>query len=88
MKSAIQVEFTLDGQALRVPAGSSLAAAMALHGRSCTRISVTGESRAPVCGMGICQECRLQINGRRQLACQTICSEGMTVETGTRQGRK
>lgn len=86
MKSALQVEFMLDGQVLRVPQGSSLAAALALHGPGCARLSVTGESRAPLCGMGICQECRLQVNGRRQLACQTLCSAGMIVETGTRQG--
>jgi hydrogen cyanide synthase HcnA len=33
------------------------------------------------CGMGVCQECRVQIDGRRRLACQTVCAEGMRVET-------
>lgn len=88
MTSATHVEFTVDGQALRVPVGTSLAAALALRSSACTRISVTGEPRAPFCGMGICQECRLQVDGRRQLACQTLCRNGMSVLTGTSQGVK
>jgi succinate dehydrogenase/fumarate reductase-like Fe-S protein len=31
--------------------------------------------------MGICQECRVTIDGQRRLACQTSCSAGMQVET-------
>lgn len=87
MTTAAHVEFTLDGQALRVPAGTSLAAALAMHPPGCARISVTGEARAPLCGMGVCQECRLLVDGRRRLACQTLCHDGMTVDTGTRQGQ-
>lgn len=88
MTSMTHVEFTLEGQTLRVPAGTSLAAALALRSPACARISVTGEPRAPFCGMGICQECRLLVDGRRQLACQTLCRDGMTVVTGTAQGLK
>ena len=80
------VEFLLDGQPLRVPAGTSVAAALALRPPGLSRLSVSGETRAPFCGMGICQECRLLIDGRRRLACQTLCSNGMHVETGTRSG--
>ena len=32
-------------------------------------------------GMGVCQECRVLVDGRRRLACQTVCIEGMRVET-------
>ena len=80
------VEFTLDGQQLRVPAGTSLAAALALRHPGCARTSVTGEPRAPLCGMGICQECRLLVDGKRRLACQTLCQDGMAVDTGTLRG--
>jgi succinate dehydrogenase/fumarate reductase-like Fe-S protein len=31
--------------------------------------------------MGICQECRVMIDGRRRLACQTLCRDGMHVDT-------
>jgi succinate dehydrogenase/fumarate reductase-like Fe-S protein len=31
--------------------------------------------------MGVCQECRVSIDGQRRLACQTLCRDGMQVET-------
>ncbi|PZP23101.1 MULTISPECIES: (2Fe-2S)-binding protein [Pseudomonas] len=74
-------ELLLDGRPLRVADGTSVAAALALGGDGCTRTSVSGQRRAPLCGMGICQECRVSIDGVRRLACQTLCREGMRVET-------
>lgn len=74
-------ELTLDGRALRVTDGTSVAAALALGGDGSSRTSVSGQRRAPLCGMGICQECRVTIDGRRRLACQTLCRDGMHVET-------
>jgi D-hydroxyproline dehydrogenase subunit gamma len=65
----------LERQPLAVRDGVTVAAAVAV-----TRTSCTGQPRAPFCGMGICQECRMTIDGRRQLACQTLCREGMQVE--------
>jgi D-hydroxyproline dehydrogenase subunit gamma len=39
-------------------------------------------ARAPFCGMGVCQECRVTVDGRAYvLACQTVCRDGMRVET-------
>ncbi|NNB45366.1 2Fe-2S iron-sulfur cluster-binding protein [Pseudomonas chlororaphis] len=70
----------LDRQALTVGDGLSVAAAIAGSGDPRTRTSCTDQPRAPFCGMGICQECRMTIDGRRQLACQTLCREGMHVE--------
>jgi aerobic-type carbon monoxide dehydrogenase small subunit (CoxS/CutS family) len=58
-----------------------VAAALVLAGVKGTRISVDGEPRAALCGMGVCQECRVLVDGRRRLACQTVCAEGMRVET-------
>jgi predicted molibdopterin-dependent oxidoreductase YjgC len=86
LKPAASIEFLLDGQPLRVPAGISVAAALALRAPGYSRLSVSGEARAPFCGMGICHECRLTIDGRLRLACQTLCSDGMQVETGTGHG--
>ncbi|AIO68760.1 MULTISPECIES: (2Fe-2S)-binding protein [pseudomallei group] len=70
----------LDRRALTVADGMTVAAAVALSGDDTTRTSCTGAARAPFCGMGICQECRVTIDGRRRLACQTLCREGMQVE--------
>ncbi len=74
-------ELTLDGRPLQVAAGTTVAAALALGGDGTTRTSVSGQRRAPLCGMGVCQECRVSIDGQRRLACQTLCRDGMQVET-------
>lgn len=74
-------DLILDGRPLSVAEGTSVAAALALGGDGCSRTAVGGQRRAPLCGMGICQECRVTIDGRRRLACQTLCREGMRVET-------
>ncbi|MDH0291936.1 (2Fe-2S)-binding protein [Pseudomonas sp. GD04087] len=74
-------ELILDGRPLRVVAGTTVAAALALGADGTTRTSVSGQRRAPLCGMGVCQECRVTIDGQRRLACQTLCRDGMQVET-------
>jgi predicted molibdopterin-dependent oxidoreductase YjgC len=72
----------IDGHLVRVKAGSSVAAALRVaSSMGVARTSVTGQPRAPFCGMGVCQECRVLVDGRRRLACQTVCIEGMRVET-------
>lgn len=76
----MRVNLHINGQPVSVPAGCSVAAALAIAGNGVARTSVSGEARAPLCGMGICQECRVSINGVRRLACQTTCSPGMRVE--------
>nr|WP_275300677.1 2Fe-2S iron-sulfur cluster-binding protein [Pseudomonas sp. AF32] len=71
----------MDGQPLSVASGTSVAAALALGSDGSSRTSVSGQRRAPLCGMGICQECRVMIDGQRRLACQTVCRDGMQVQT-------
>ncbi|AVQ82961.1 MULTISPECIES: (2Fe-2S)-binding protein [unclassified Variovorax] len=74
----------IDGHLVRVKTGSSVAAALRVAdggGMGAARTSVTRQPRAPFCGMGVCQECRVLVDGRRRLACQTVCAEGMRVET-------
>jgi len=77
------VTLRIDARAVSVPAGVSVAAAIAIAGSAVTRRSVGGAARAPLCGMGVCQECRVTIDGRaHQLSCQTLCADGMHVQTG------
>jgi hypothetical protein len=59
------VEVQMGGTRVRIPAGSSVAAALALHPPGRTRLSVSSQWRAPLCGMGVCHECRVLVNGRR-----------------------
>jgi len=77
--TATMVEVQVDGTRVRIPVGSSVAAALAQQPPGRTRLSVSGQWRAPLCGMGVCHECRVLINGRERLACQTVCEDGMRV---------
>ena len=77
-----EVRIRVNGRAISVPDGTVLAAALASAGLPWFRRSVDGHPRAPLCGMGICMECRVTINGQAHCcSCQTLCREGMTVQT-------
>ena len=84
----LTVQIVVNGNPRQVPAGTSVAAALAQQPPGTTRTSVSGEERAPLCGMGVCHECRVRIQGRIRLACQTVCAEGMAIDTdaGTAPG--
>lgn len=76
------VTLRIDGQSVTVPTGTVLAAALAQIGQQRTRRSVSGTTRGPLCGMGVCFECRVTINGQpHRRSCQTLCEEGMEVRT-------
>jgi aerobic-type carbon monoxide dehydrogenase small subunit (CoxS/CutS family) len=76
-----EVTLQVNGSPVTVPAGATVAVAMAIAGQAC-RTSVTGEPRGPLCGMGICFECRVAINGQPHWrGCQTLCRPGMDVRT-------
>ncbi|AOD14397.1 2Fe-2S iron-sulfur cluster-binding protein [Xanthomonas fragariae] len=75
------VRLHVDAQPVEVPAGASVAAAVAqatLHFRQ----SCSGQPRAPLCGMGVCFECRVRIDGiGQQRACLVGARDGMQVRT-------
>lgn len=82
MTTPVLVRVSVDGCPVVVPAGASVAAAIArvtqIFGRG-----PGGRERAPLCGMGVCFECRVRIDGAdHQRACMTIVREGMCVQTG------
>jgi sarcosine oxidase subunit alpha len=77
-----QVQIHVNGKSVLVSAGTVLAAAIAQAGVTKFRRAVTGGPRGPLCGMGICMECRVTINGQTQCrSCQTLCEEGMEMRT-------
>jgi D-hydroxyproline dehydrogenase subunit gamma len=72
---------TINGAINRVARGTSVAAAL-LIAQQPSRVSVTGQPRAALCGMGICFECCAMVNGTpHRRTCQILCEQGMTVET-------
>lgn len=75
------ISITINGVPRRVAPGTTVAAAMLSAGQP-TRLSITGEPRSAVCGMGICFECRAEVNGiQHRRTCQMLCEPRMTVET-------
>ena len=77
-----KLKVVIDGNTVHVNAGTTVASAILNSGSSRLRRSVDGQVRGPVCGLGICYECRVQVNGDSYVrACMTICEEGMEVQT-------
>jgi len=77
------VRLQVDGVTVEAPAGASVAAAIA---QVTMRFGLRpdGGARAPLCGMGVCFECRVRIDGvDHQRACMTVVREGMRVEIAT-----
>ena len=80
MNESIQIK--INGKGLGVAPGTVVAAAIAQAGITRFRASVSGTPRGVLCGMGICMECRVTINGRTLCrSCVTLCEEGMEVQT-------
>src|SRR5579862_724521 len=76
-----EITLKVNGASLSVPEGATVAAAVAIAGQVYRR-SVVGEPRGPLCGMGVCYECRVVINGRSHCrSCQILCRPGMDVRT-------
>jgi predicted molibdopterin-dependent oxidoreductase YjgC len=77
------IELSVDGTPLRAPAGQSLAAALLAAGRAALRPSPSGTPRGVYCGIGVCQECRVHVEGQGVVrACVTPVAAGMRVRTG------
>lgn len=72
---------SVNGTPVLVPPGATVAVALMMAGQPC-RISITGEPRGPLCGMGICFECRAIVNGiPHSRSCQLLCEPDMDVRT-------
>ena len=73
---------TINGTRFDVPDGATVLSALYNSGQLTCRQSVQGEPRGGLCGMGICFECRVTIDGiPHQRACMVSCREGMEIST-------
>jgi predicted molibdopterin-dependent oxidoreductase YjgC len=80
-----RVTITVDGRAIAAERGTTLAAALMNANVRAFRVSVRGEPRGALCGMGVCFECRVTVDGvPHQRACLLACEDGMTIDTGAR----
>jgi thioredoxin reductase len=76
--------FSFEGRAVPFRGGQSVAAALAAAGELALRESADGSRRGVFCGMGVCQECLVTIDGvPGQRACMVSATVGAAVR---RQG--
>jgi sarcosine oxidase subunit alpha len=76
-----QCTITVDGRPLSATPGESLAVALLQGGHLRFRESCSGQQRAPLCGMGTCYECRVQVADRWVRACLEPVRDNMEVRT-------
>ena len=77
-----QVTIRIDGRPTTVVQGTTVAAAIAASGHLRFGQSTSGQARGPFCGMGICAECCVTIDGQTHCrSCLMLCVDGMEVRT-------
>lgn len=78
------VTLIVDGQPVQALRGETVANALLCAGiTTLRRSSVGGKPRATYCGMGVCFDCLLTIDGQpNRQSCLVRAEPGMTVSTG------
>lgn len=76
------VRIQFEDRMLRVRDGTSVAAALLLHGAGPFRTTpVKSTPRAPYCMMGVCFECLIEVDGKpSRQACLTVVRDGMMLK--------
>jgi predicted molibdopterin-dependent oxidoreductase YjgC len=77
-----QVTVTIDGRAVTAYTGESVAAALMVDGTGdlATRTTRAGDPRGLFCGMGVCFDCLVVVDGTPGTrACVTWVREGMSI---------
>ena len=76
------ITLQINHQEISVAEGSTVVAAIFASIAENFRRSVSGEPRFPLCGIGVCFECRVTINGvKHQRSCQILAENKMEIET-------
>lgn len=75
------VTVNVEGHDVRVPAGDSVAAVvLAMNLLPIRTTAISGMPRAPLCMMGVCFECLIEIDGvANRQACRVRVTEGMRI---------
>src|SRR5882672_12626237 len=82
MRPAGVVRIRFDGSELLALPGETIAAALAAAGITAVRTARSGAPRGPFCGMGVCFDCLVTVDGRpNQRSCLTKVEAGMDVRS-------
>jgi predicted molibdopterin-dependent oxidoreductase YjgC len=72
------VTIVLDGEPVEAYEGETVAAVLLARGEIATRTTARGEPRGIFCGMGVCFDCLMIVDGvPNTRACMTWVSEGL-----------
>jgi hypothetical protein len=72
--------FSFDGRPVPIRPGDTIAAALFRAGIATGRITRAGEDRGPFCGIGLCHDCLVAVDGRAgQRACMVRAEPGAVV---------
>jgi len=81
LERGARVVVTLDGRPVIAYEGESVAALLLAEGITATRVTPGGEPRGVYCGMGVCFDCLVVVDGvPNTRACVTWVRDGMNVE--------
>ena len=81
------VGFSFDGREIEALEGETIAAALAASDIVAVRQARSGAPRGPFCGMGVCFDCLVTVDGRpSQRACLTKVAAGMDVRSSPTAG--
>lgn len=75
----LELALRINGRQTLVPAGISVAAALARLGAGALGRDLADPGRTACCGMGVCFECRVRIDGVERLGCLTRVAPGMEI---------
>ena len=64
---AEEVEITFDGETLKAYEGETVAASLTAAGKLGLRETKDGSKRGIFCGMGVCNECLVSIDGQQNI---------------------
>jgi predicted molibdopterin-dependent oxidoreductase YjgC len=80
-------DIEVDGRLVPAASGQTIAAALIGAGFSVFRHTPTGAPRGVFCGMGVCFDCLVTVDGlAEQRACMTPVQRGMRVQTRSTEG--
>lgn len=81
-RSSQAVTITVDGLPVQAFLGETIAGALLAKGQRAWRRTCQGEPRGLFCGIGICFDCTVTVDGLPNVrACLTPVADGMVVET-------
>jgi predicted molibdopterin-dependent oxidoreductase YjgC len=84
------LRLNVNGEEIEAYEGETVAAALMASGtRTLRRTALLAQPRGLFCGMGVCFDCLMQIDGRpNQQACLTTVADGMCVEIQFGDGKR